>query len=76
MKGLLHPREMETLRLMALGLSNGEIGERMGITQKSTENYVTRVYEALNLTGVPRSGIRGRAMLWYQAQSKEVGSRW
>jgi DNA-binding CsgD family transcriptional regulator len=40
----LTSRELETLRLIALGYSNNKISELMVISKKSVENYVNAVY--------------------------------
>lgn len=41
-------QEEKTLRLMATGLSNREIGEELGIVEKTVKYHVTRVLKKLN----------------------------
>jgi HD-GYP domain-containing protein (c-di-GMP phosphodiesterase class II) len=40
----LTPREVEVLRLLALGLSNREIGARLVITPKTAGNHIEHIY--------------------------------
>jgi ATP/maltotriose-dependent transcriptional regulator MalT len=51
--GLLSRRETEVLRLLADGLSNREIAERLFISPKTVEHHVSRAYAKL--------GVRTRA---------------
>jgi DNA-binding NarL/FixJ family response regulator len=45
----LTAREREVLRLLALGLSNDEIGEKLVITKRTVQNHVSAVYGKLGL---------------------------
>ena len=47
--GLLSPREQEVLKLVASGLSQREIAERLDISIKTLETYRTRLTEKLGL---------------------------
>lgn len=49
----LSDTQLETLRLMALGLSNSEIAKRKFVTEKSVENSIARLAKAMNLTYDP-----------------------
>jgi DNA-binding NarL/FixJ family response regulator len=51
--GLLSRREQEVLRLLAEGLTNGEIAQRLFISPKTAEHHVSRIYGKL--------GVRTRA---------------
>jgi NarL family two-component system response regulator LiaR len=48
-KDPLTPREMETLRLVAQGLTNQEIAERLVISQRTVRNYVSNIMGKLHL---------------------------
>jgi DNA-binding NarL/FixJ family response regulator len=48
--GLLSRRELEVLRLLAEGLSNREIAERLFISPKTAEHHVSRVYAKLGVS--------------------------
>jgi len=61
--GALHeltPREREVLQLLAEGLSNPGIAERMAITLRSAEKYVSSIFVKLDL---PDSGSESRRVL-------------
>lgn len=45
----LSPRERETLALLANGLSNAEIAERLGISEKTVRNHLSRVFDKLGV---------------------------
>jgi DNA-binding NarL/FixJ family response regulator len=47
--GSLSRRETEVLRLLAEGLSNRAIGERLYISPKTAEHHVSRIYAKLGL---------------------------
>jgi ATP/maltotriose-dependent transcriptional regulator MalT len=48
--GLLSRRETDVLRLLADGLSNREIAERLFISPKTAEHHVSRIYSKLGLS--------------------------
>jgi len=47
--GPLTPREREVLRLLALGLNNEEIAEKLVITRRTVQNHVSNIYGKLGL---------------------------
>ncbi|HEX5622647.1 MAG TPA: response regulator transcription factor [Solirubrobacteraceae bacterium] len=61
----LTPREQEVLQLMAEGLSNQGIAERMAITLRSTEKYVSSIFGKLELPDSPGDQRRVHAVLQY-----------
>jgi DNA-binding NarL/FixJ family response regulator len=48
--GLLSRREIEVLRLLAEGLTNRQIGERLFISPKTVEHHLSRAYSKLGVT--------------------------
>jgi DNA-binding NarL/FixJ family response regulator len=56
----LTPREREVLELMATGLSNQGIADRMVITLRAVEKYVSTVFDKL---GIPSSRGESRRVL-------------
>ncbi|HHT69071.1 MAG TPA: response regulator transcription factor [Firmicutes bacterium] len=44
---LLTPREREVLKLIAQGLSNGEIASALFISQHTVKNHVSNIYRKL-----------------------------
>jgi DNA-binding NarL/FixJ family response regulator len=51
----LTPRDLEVIGLVADGLSNDEIGRSLGITSKSVEAHISRIFA--------RTGVRSRTEL-------------
>jgi DNA-binding NarL/FixJ family response regulator len=45
----LTPRELDVLRLVAAGLTTGEIGPRLGISPKTVENHKQRLFAKLGV---------------------------
>lgn len=43
------PRETEVLGLMAAGLSNGALAERLALSERAVEKHITAVYGAVLL---------------------------
>lgn len=56
--GSLTDVQIETLRLVAHGLSNAEIAKRRFVTEKSIELTIARVAKALNLSNQPGKNQR------------------
>jgi DNA-binding NarL/FixJ family response regulator len=56
----LTPREREVIQLIAEGLSNPAIADRMGITLRSAEKYVSSIFAKL---GLPDTGGEHRRVL-------------
>jgi DNA-binding NarL/FixJ family response regulator len=45
----LSPRELEVLRLLALGLSNAEIARELYVSDATVKTHVSRILQKLNL---------------------------
>ncbi|HZA16988.1 MAG TPA: response regulator transcription factor [Pseudonocardiaceae bacterium] len=61
----LTPREREVLELMATGTSNAGIAERLVITVRAVEKYVSSVFDKLNLASTGTESRRVLAVLLY-----------
>ncbi|WP_136518474.1 MULTISPECIES: response regulator [Cellulomonas] len=59
----LTKRQFAVLRLLAQGLSNAGIAERLGITEKSVQNHVYAVYATLGIDTDPARNPRVSAAL-------------
>jgi DNA-binding NarL/FixJ family response regulator len=46
----LSPRETDIVRLVAAGLTNREISERLGLSDKTVKNHISHVFAKLNVT--------------------------
>jgi NarL family two-component system response regulator LiaR len=46
----LSPREVEVVRLLAVGLSNKAIGAALFVSEKTIKNHVSRIFMKLNVT--------------------------
>ncbi len=56
----LSPREFEILELMAEGLNNQMIAQRLGVGDKRVRNCVTQIYNKLQVDGRGQAIIRAR----------------
>ena len=50
-------REVEVLRLLARGLSNKEIAQRLVISRKTASNHIEHIYTKLDVTNRARAGL-------------------
>ena len=67
----LSPRQREMLELLAQGLTNTAIAERMVLSDKSVENGITRLYQDLEIDrDDPRVQPRVQAVLLYLRESR------
>jgi DNA-binding NarL/FixJ family response regulator len=63
--GLAEPlseREVEVLRLLASGLTNRQIGERLSISEGTVKNYVTNILGKLGARDRTQAAIRAREL--------------
>jgi DNA-binding NarL/FixJ family response regulator len=61
----LTPREREALALLAEGLSNRAIAERLVVTERTVETHITQIFQKLGLEASPDSHRRVLAVLAY-----------
>lgn len=47
---LLSPQERRVVALLAGGLTNKEIGDQLGLTEKTVKNYLATIFSKLNIT--------------------------
>ncbi len=59
----LTDRQFEVLRLLAQGLSNAGIAEKLGIAEKSVQNHVNAIYAVLGIDTDREMNARVRATL-------------
>jgi len=55
--GGLTAREKEILRLLAMGLSNKEIAHRLSLSEKTVKNYLSTVFQKLQLSDRVQAAI-------------------
>jgi DNA-binding NarL/FixJ family response regulator len=70
--GALSPRERDVLALMAEGLSNKAVGDRLFLSTKTVESHTSRVFTKLGLLEDPDSHRRVRAVLAYLRPSADA----
>jgi DNA-binding NarL/FixJ family response regulator len=68
----LTDRQYAVLRLLAEGLSNAGIGERLGITEKSVQNHVNAMYSTLGIDVDHRRNPRVSAALRLLAETGPI----
>lgn len=62
---LLTDRQRQILALVAAGLSNSAIAERVFMSQKSVEYHLTQIYQQLEVATDPTANARVQAVLRY-----------
>ena len=63
--GLLTPRRLEVLRLMAQGYSNVRIGRELGVTEKAVDRSIALIFQTLELPPDPDEHRRVLAVVRY-----------
>jgi DNA-binding CsgD family transcriptional regulator len=64
MAKVLSNREQEIARLVAAALSNRELSEKLGLSQHTVKNYLSRIFEKLGIS------TRSELVLFVLNQSK------
>jgi DNA-binding NarL/FixJ family response regulator len=57
----LSGRELEVLKLVALGLPNKSIGRRLGISERTVENHVRHVFDKLGVASRTEAAVQAMA---------------
>jgi RNA polymerase sigma factor (sigma-70 family) len=58
----LTPRETEILRLIAQGMTNIEIAQRLVITEGTVKNHVTAILSKLEVEDRTQAALRGKML--------------
>jgi DNA-binding NarL/FixJ family response regulator len=58
----LSEREREVLRLLALGLSNREIAERLSLAEGTVKNYVTNILQKMGVRDRTQAAVRAKEL--------------
>ena len=58
----LSERELEVLKLVSAGLSNREIGNKLGLSEGTVKNYVTSVLQKIGVRDRTQAALRGREL--------------
>jgi DNA-binding NarL/FixJ family response regulator len=76
-KGLdeLSERELEVFRLIARGLSNGEIGEELFISETTVKTHVTHILQKLGLRDRVQAVVLAYQTGVFEADARRLGSR-
>jgi NarL family two-component system response regulator LiaR len=53
----LTPRELETLKLIARGLTNQEIAESLSVTERTIAKYVSKILDKLHLANRTQAAL-------------------
>jgi DNA-binding NarL/FixJ family response regulator len=67
----LTPREFEILRLLAEGLDNAAIAERLVLTKRTVQNHISNIYGKLGVTSRIEAMLYAIRQGWIQAPSGE-----
>ena len=58
----LSVRETEVVRLIAEGLSNKEISARLGLSEKTVKNHISRIFSKLNICARAQAAVHAIRM--------------
>lgn len=68
----LTPRELEVLRLIAQGLDNKEIAEKLIVSICTIKTFINRIYWKIGLAYTNTQAMRVRAALYYLEHKEEL----
>lgn len=58
----LSERELAVLKLVSAGLSNREIGNKLGLSEGTVKNYVTSILQKIGVRDRTQAALRGREL--------------
>jgi DNA-binding NarL/FixJ family response regulator len=58
----LSERELEVLKLVSAGLSNREIGHKLGLSEGTVKNYITSMLQKIGVRDRTQAALRGREL--------------
>jgi DNA-binding NarL/FixJ family response regulator len=58
----LSERELEVLKFVSTGLSNREIGSKLGLSEGTVKNYVTSMLQKIGVRDRTQAALRGREL--------------
>ena len=58
----LSERELDVLKLISAGLSNREIGDKLGLSEGTVKNYVTIILQKIGVRDRTQAALRGREL--------------
>ncbi len=73
--GFMTERQKEVLGLMARGLNNTEIGDKLFLQLRTVESHINAIYSTLHLDRESRGNIRVKAVLIYQQEPQIANAR-
>ncbi len=62
----LTPREIEILELLARGMSNKEIGEKLFLSEKTVKHYVTNILQKLQVHNRVEAALLAQKSKWFE----------
>jgi DNA-binding NarL/FixJ family response regulator len=68
----LSPRQYQVMQLVAQGLSNAAIAEKLSLSRRSVENHLNTIYAALNLGERSEKNLRVGAVLQFLEETSRV----
>jgi DNA-binding NarL/FixJ family response regulator len=71
----LSERELEVFRLVARGLSNGEIGQELYISETTVKTHITHILQKLNLRDRVQAVVLAYQTGVFEAETRRLGSR-